>query len=103
MGEEIKLNKGLYNSHLDNLNTAVTDVEGTIEKNLVFDKTNITPFTNDLENTIKAIELLDRYKQLFIDDIAIFREKGEILSQQDEQLAQNTRNAMHNGNQPMMY
>lgn len=101
MSDRISINIGLYNENMDNLSNEISSVEGTVKTSETFDKTNITPFTNDLEHTIRAIELLDKYKELLVEDIAVFKKTGEKIREQDEALSQVHHHDPRDGHQPM--
>ncbi|MGY0691180.1 TIGR04197 family type VII secretion effector [Virgibacillus sp. FSP13] len=87
MGEEVGINIGVFRSNVKNLRSSLSDLESGIKTSRTFDKTNITPFMDDLENTIKAIELLKKYKTLLDTDITTLGEVGERMRENDERLA----------------
>lgn len=87
---EVGINYDLFQTAINHLNNSVTALESSMKTNRTFEKTNITPFTNDLENIIKAVELLNRYKQVLIQDISTLQDIGEQMKQKDEELAGRT-------------
>lgn len=90
MSEEIVLNIALFTDNIIALRNSVNKLEDYMSKSETFDKTNITPFTHDLENMIQAIELLEQYKALFLEDITVIEDVGEKLREQDELLSKPT-------------
>lgn len=104
MANEIKLNIELINSNIDKLRSSVDHLESNINGNESFQGTNIKPFIEDLENLIKAIELLNKYKAMFYDDLIGMEKVAEELRQQDEKLARSTKgkiDTISNGYKPI--
>lgn len=101
MSEKISLNYGLFKGNMNDLKTSVNKLESSMSKSESFDKTNITPFINDLENMISALEMLERYKSLFLEDIEVINDAGEKLKEQDEVLSQTRRHDIRDGYQPI--
>ncbi|WP_371069048.1 TIGR04197 family type VII secretion effector [Sediminibacillus sp. JSM 1682029] len=87
MAEEVGINMDVFRSNIKKLQSSVSGLESGMKTNRSFDKTNIKPFIDDLENTIKAIELLEEYKTLLISDINTLEETGEKMREKDEELA----------------
>lgn len=84
---EVGINIDIFRSNVDNLRNSVTDLESKIKTNRTFEKTNITPFINDLENIIKSVELINKYKLMLDQDISILKDVGEQMKENDEELA----------------
>lgn len=97
---EVGINNDDFRSKVDNLRNSVTALDSKIKTNRTFEKTNIKPFTNDLENLIKAVELINKYKTLLNDDISILEDVGEQMKQNDEELASRNHH-VNNGPQPL--
>lgn len=95
---EVGINSDVFRSNVDNLRNSLTDLESKIKTNRTFEKTNITPFTNDLENIIKAVELINKYKIMLDQDISTLKDVGEQMKQNDEELARRN-NHVSNGPQ----
>jgi len=87
MAEEVGINIGVFQSNTSKLRSSVSGIEGSIKTNYTFDKTNIKPFMDDLENTIEAIQLLRKYKTLLDSDIGTLENVGEKMKENDERLA----------------
>ncbi|WP_153463044.1 TIGR04197 family type VII secretion effector [Sediminibacillus terrae] len=87
MAEEVGINIDVFRSNIKKLQSSVSGLESGMKTNRSFEKTNIKPFIDDLENTIKAIELLEEYKTLLISDINTLEETGEKMREKDEELA----------------
>ncbi|WP_106496023.1 TIGR04197 family type VII secretion effector [Lentibacillus sp. Marseille-P4043] len=100
MGEEVGINIGVFRSNVKNLRSSLSDLESGIKTSRTFDKTNITPFIDDLENTIKAIELLKKYKTLLDTDITTLGDIGEKMRETDENLGKQP-SGITNGPQPI--
>ncbi|WP_249872491.1 TIGR04197 family type VII secretion effector [Oceanobacillus saliphilus] len=87
MAEEVGINSEVFRSNIEKLRGSLSNLESKIHANQTFKKTNITPFTNDLENIIKAVELINKYKMLLDEDISTLNNVGEQMRQNDEDLA----------------
>lgn len=105
MGEEIGIKIEVFRANIKKLRSSLSRLDSGIPKNRSFHRTNITPFTDDLENTIKAIELLIRYKSLLDADIRSLEDIGERIWETDERLAKNANNNRHHmsGPQPISH
>ncbi|MFD1361466.1 TIGR04197 family type VII secretion effector [Lentibacillus salinarum] len=88
MAEEVGINMGEFRSNIATLRSSASSIESGIKTNRTFDKTTIKPFTKDLENVIKAIELLQKYQTLLDSDIDTLEQTGEKMKENDERLAQ---------------
>jgi|SRR5690625_705126 len=87
MSEQISLNIDLFRQNVSNLQETIEELDGKMKTNETFETTNIKPFIDDLEQTIRALELLDEYKELFQTDLRTLSELGEQIREQDERLA----------------
>lgn len=87
MAEEVGINIGVFQSNISKLGSSVVSIESSIKTNYTFDKTNIKPFMDDLENTIEAIQLLQKYKTLLDSDIDTLENVGDKMKENDERLA----------------
>lgn len=87
MSGEVGIKIGEFNSNLSNLRSAVSSIESSIKTDSEFEKTNIEPFTEDLESTIDAIELLERYKQMLNTDINALENVGNEMVENDNELS----------------
>lgn len=90
MSEEIGINIELYHSNIKKLNASISDITSDLNKFQAFDKTNISPFKDDLENMIQAIQLLEKYKAILKQDVNTLRETGDAIRKKDEELAAST-------------
>lgn len=86
---EVKIDVSEFNSNIENLQSAASDIESDTETEEL-DETNIEPFTKDVEKTIDAFELLERYKQMLKEDIHALNNVGETMRENDKQLAKAT-------------
>ncbi|AEH52960.1 TIGR04197 family type VII secretion effector [Heyndrickxia coagulans] len=83
---EIKLNVELFNSNIEQLQAAVSDMETNLIKTTSFDQTNINPFKEELKQVTKAMELLRKYKSILEADIQTLKNTGESIKKLDEQI-----------------
>ncbi|WP_207368863.1 TIGR04197 family type VII secretion effector [Heyndrickxia coagulans] len=83
---EIKLNVELFNSNIEQLQAAVSDMETNLIKTTSFDQTNINPFKEELKQVTKAMELLRKYKSILEADIQTLKNTGEAIKKLDEQI-----------------
>lgn len=88
MAGEVGINMGVFQSNVSHLRSSASSIESSIKTSTTFDKTNIQPFTKDLENVIKAVELLQKYKTLLYADITALESTGETMQENDKKLAQ---------------
>ncbi|MGP4040975.1 TIGR04197 family type VII secretion effector [Gracilibacillus sp. D59] len=86
MSKEVSINMNVFRSNVSKLRSAVAEIETNKTTNS-FSKTNIEPFTKDLENVIEAMELLEQYKTILESDIVTLEQTGEQMKEQDEKLA----------------
>ncbi|SRR5690625_921503 len=99
MSNEISINISHFKGITQNMNSSMNKVDCNVDTSESLDKTNLAPFTENLEVLIELISTLDEYKALFGRDIDILNSVGESLQEQDEQLATSTPQA--GGNQPI--
>lgn len=83
---EIKLNVELFDSNIEQLQAAVSDMETNLIKTTSFDQTNINPFKEELKQVTKAMELLRKYKSILEADIQTLKNTGESIKKLDEQI-----------------
>lgn len=86
----VSINIGDFEENVSSLNTATLNIKGTIKSDAPFEKTNIKPFTKDVEATIDAIDLLRKYKQMLLNDIESLEHVGQEMKEHDEQIASAT-------------
>lgn len=101
MSDTISLNFALYKDNLIRLKNSVTSLDGQMSTSETLDKTNIKPFIDDLENTIRALELLIEYKKIFHSDLEILNDLGEKIRDQDIKLSQVQHHDIRDGYQPI--
>lgn len=87
MAGEVSIKIDEFQTNIANLRSAVSSIESSIKTDEEFEKTNIEPFTKDLETTIDAINLLDRYKQMLNTDIDALENVGDEMVENDEEIA----------------
>ncbi len=98
MAKEVSINMSVFRSNIARLRSAVANIEANNTTHS-FSKTNIEPFTRDLEQVIEALELLQQYKNILETDITTLEQTGEQLKEKDEELA--SVNANFIGPQPI--
>ncbi|MFP7168907.1 TIGR04197 family type VII secretion effector [Terribacillus sp. 7520-G] len=86
MGKEVAINMEVFETNVSSLKASAEALLFSQHKSYILEKTNISPFTKDLEQMVKAIELLDKYKTLLAQDIQTLKEVGETIRDTDEQL-----------------
>lgn len=101
MSEKISLNIALFKDNVISLRNSVTSVDGQMSTSETLEKTNITPFIDDLENTIRALELLIEYKAMFQADLEVLEDVGEKIREKDTQLSQVQQHDIRDGYQPL--
>lgn len=101
MSDRISLNIALFKDNVISLRNSVTSIDGQMSTSETFDKTNIKPFIDDLENMIRALELLMQYKELFQADLETLDDVGEKIREQDIRLSQVQRHDIRDGYQPI--
>ncbi|GIO23674.1 TIGR04197 family type VII secretion effector [Oceanobacillus sp. J11TS1] len=87
MAEEVSINLTEFTSNINSLRSAVSSISSSMKISRELEKTNIEPFTKDLETAIEAIKLLERYKQMLDTDINALDNVGKEMVENDEQLA----------------
>lgn len=101
MSERISLNIALFKDNVISLKNSVQNLEGKMSTNQTFDQTNIKPFINDLENTIRSLDLLNEYKTMFLSDIEVLEDIGEKIREQDLRLSQVQHHDIRDGYKPI--
>ncbi|WP_366249416.1 TIGR04197 family type VII secretion effector [Terribacillus aidingensis] len=86
MGKEVAINMEVFESNVSSLKASAESLLFSQHKSYTLEKTNIAPFTKDLEQMVKAIELLDKYQSFLTQDIQTLKEVGETMRDTDEQL-----------------
>lgn len=95
MGTKISIDIALFKERVNFLKNAINSVDSEISKGETFEFTNVKPLTEDLENLIETIEMLETYKALFNEDVDTLAHVGESIREQDETLAQPSAQAIH--------
>jgi type VII secretion effector (TIGR04197 family) len=101
MSSEVSININVFRSNISKLKTSASDLQSNIKKNWTFDKTNISPLVDDLENTIKAMEVLERYASLLESDIITMQGIGEEMRETDEKLANQPKPTISKAPEPL--
>lgn len=84
----VKINEA--QSIVSTLRSSTSSIQINMSTNRSFTKTNITPFTKDLEKVIRAVELLKQYRTLLISDIDILEQTIEKIRENDERISKTT-------------
>lgn len=92
MSEQVSINIDLFHANVDKLKSSLSDLTSGLNKNQTFTTTNISPFKDDLENLVKAIQLLEKYKAFLEEDIHTLKGTGDSIREKDEELARNNNN-----------
>ncbi|MBU9723486.1 MULTISPECIES: TIGR04197 family type VII secretion effector [Bacillaceae] len=100
MGKEVRINIEVFNTNVEKLRNSVSGLETKLQTNRVFQKTNISPFVDDVENTARALEVLKKYRLFLEDDIVLLHDTGESMRDNDEQIATRI-NHVVSGPQPL--
>ncbi|WP_066074075.1 TIGR04197 family type VII secretion effector [Neobacillus soli] len=87
MSGEIGINIDLFRTNVEKLKSSLTGLQMDSSKNRSFNQTNIDPFKEDLQNVIKTIQLLEKYKALLGTDIYTLQKTGESIRENDEHVA----------------
>ncbi|WP_416150201.1 TIGR04197 family type VII secretion effector [Salipaludibacillus sp. HK11] len=98
ISKEVSINISVFRSSVSKLKSSVADIE-VKRSTSSFSKTNIEPFTKDVENIIDTLELLKRYKRMLEVDFSTLRQTGEQMRETDEELA--SANHLHIRPQPI--
>ncbi|MFC0015758.1 MULTISPECIES: TIGR04197 family type VII secretion effector [Allobacillus] len=87
MNKEVGIHSDQFQSLTSSLRASVSGIDG-IRTNRSFHQTNSKPFTNDLENIVRAIELIQRYQELMHSDVDVLMKTGEEIKEQDRKLSE---------------
>jgi len=88
MEERISINIHLFTINISKLKESVKKLETEyMSMGETLDKTNIKPFIDDLENMIRALELMKRYYEIFTTDLRVIQNIADTLREQDERLS----------------
>lgn len=87
MSKEVGINIELFQANVEKLSSSLTSLQTNLLKTKSFSNTNITPFTEDLQNVVKAMELLEKYKLILEADIITLKQTGESVMENDERVA----------------
>lgn len=87
MAEEVGIKINEFDSNISALRTAVSSINSSMKTTREFEKTDLKPFMKDLETTIDAIKLLERYKQMLDSDVNTLDNVGKEMVENDEHLA----------------
>jgi len=77
-----------FQSAISGLRSSGSSISSSMKTSRTLEKTNIEPFTKELELTIEAIQLLERYKALLDSDITILEDTGATMQESDERMGQ---------------
>src|SRR5699024_12241313 len=91
MAEEVSIKISEFNSNISKLRSACSSINSSIKITREFEKTDLKPFMDDLETTIDAIKLLERYKQMLNTDINALNNVGEEKVENDEKMEKECR------------
>ncbi|GAA5417110.1 hypothetical protein Pryu01_02171 [Paraliobacillus ryukyuensis] len=86
MVKQVSINTNVFQSNVNKLKTSVSNIQ--TKKNIhSFSKTNIRPFTKDVEQIVDAIALLEKYKVILEADIVTLSETGDQMETTDIRLS----------------
>lgn len=88
MSTKISIDTADFQKRINFLRNAINRMNSEISTGETFEFTNVKPLTEDLENLIETIEMLETYKVLFNEDVDTLEHVGESIQKQDETLAQ---------------
>ncbi|WP_054950398.1 TIGR04197 family type VII secretion effector [Numidum massiliense] len=86
MSKQVSINIGEYRDKVGQIKNSQSGLT-TFGCYASFNRTNIKPFTDDLEMFIEATKLFARYKEILEADIQTLVKVGESIQKQDEALA----------------
>src|SRR5699024_6845997 len=95
VGTKISIDTALFKERVNFIRNAINSVDSEISTGKTFEITNVKPLTEDLENLIETIEMLETYKAHFNEDVDTLDHVGEAIQKQDETLAQPSAQAIH--------
>lgn len=87
MGYDISFNETEFNGKVESFENAIADIESKMSKGETLDKTNLKPFVKDLENLVRTLEILEKYRDMLQQDITGIKNIGEGLKNQDAALS----------------
>ncbi len=87
MGNEVGIKISEFDANISTVKSNAGKINSNMSITDDLEKTNIKPFTTDVNRVIKAKELLDKYQELIAKDIEILDETGQEMVENDEQLA----------------
>lgn len=90
MGNEVGINISEFDSNISTLQSNASELNSDMTITDEFEKTNIKPFTKDLEKAIEVKELLDKYQEFLTADSETLNKTGQDMVENDEHLAENT-------------
>src|SRR5699024_6828857 len=90
MGNEVGINISEFDSNISTLQSNASELNSDMTITDEFEKTNIKPFTKDLEKAIEVKELLDKYQDFLTADSETLNKTGQDMVENDEHLAENT-------------
>lgn len=101
MAEHIQIHVDRFTSQVNKLERAILNVDECMQKDEAFECTNIKPYVNDVENTMKLIQVIQEYKKLFHSDIEILTSISSSFKEQDERLAKSYEKNVQHEIQPL--
>lgn len=87
MSGEVGIKKDVFDTNVSELTKAVLNIDSSVIGTDDFEKTNIEPFTKDLETIVEAADLLDRYKTMILNDITVLQSVGNDMEENDIDLS----------------
>lgn len=88
MSNEVSIDMDKFDSIISKFKSARNSISNKDWSDDELDKTNIKPFTRDLENIIETFKQLQRYEQLLNSDIKTLCDVGETMDDNDKKLSQ---------------
>ncbi|MCT1576498.1 TIGR04197 family type VII secretion effector [Oceanobacillus kimchii] len=87
MSKEVSIDTQLFELNINRLSASIEKLKFDQHANYSLEKTNISPFTDDLGQMVKAIEIIDLYRTLLVKDVQMLTDVGENMRQTDEHLS----------------
>lgn len=86
MAKEISINMNPFQSNISKLKKSAGNLNST-KRIGSFNRTNLGPFTKDLEQVMEAIDLLKQYKRILEKDIITLEKTGNSIRDIDVDLS----------------
>lgn len=87
MGGKVSIDIAEFDANISTLESKIAELTNDMNIPSEFEKTNIEPFTKDLQKVIQAKQLLSRYKEFIKKDSDVLSETGQDMVDNDKEIA----------------